>query len=136
MTQKHSRKAEAKNLPSGLQAQGTHEIDDDTELDEVAEEAYRDVGHIPDRDQMFGSDRQRIPGAEAMEPRYRWSGDMEDEVKGARDSAKDAVEELHDAEKIVDYGSENEGLGDLPEGKPVPPRMAIPRASGPTKSAS
>lgn len=127
---------EQKFQPSDPESQTTADkAESDDDLDEVSEEAYRDVGHFPDRDQLFGIDRASHPSQEALDPWERWSGDMEDMVKGERDASKDAVNELHDVEKLSDEGSEDEGLGDLPEGKPVPPQIPIPKATRPTKNA-
>lgn len=53
--------------------------------------------HIPDRDQVFSSSSHPVstrPSGENDAHDDSWSGDLEDEVKGDRDSAGDAVDEL------------------------------------------
>jgi RNA polymerase-binding protein DksA len=64
---------------------------------EDAKTIIDESAHIPDRDQVFSSSSQPVstrPSGENDAHDDSWSGDLEEEVKGDRDSAGDAVDEL------------------------------------------
>jgi RNA polymerase-binding protein DksA len=64
---------------------------------EDAKTIIDESAHIPDRDQVFSSSSHSVstrPSGENDAHDDSWSGDLEDEVKGDRDSAGDAVDEL------------------------------------------
>ena len=62
---------------------------------------FTETAHIPDRDQIFSESppQEEMGSGIIEEDRDLWSGDMEEIVKGERDTNKDTVEELAEGRK-------------------------------------